>query len=432
MIYPKDYNSLFAEQEENTAFVIMPFKQEFSEIYGEICQICIDLNISCLRADEIFANRAIMENILERIAKAEVIIADLTEKNPNVYYEVGIAHSLRDEDNVILITQDIQTSPFDINHRSILIYDKRNLIKFKSDLKKRILTSKNISKRKDFFKTYLLNNGIKKEEAHIFIETSEKLSPSKLDIIFQIIKQRPINPSEINIDGILSFFSQLEDFQSGEIRKSSSLVKMEMLSSDMILNNFEDAIQKVLIKSNHNLIHLDDKDTFIFIANFCFKLIEKNRLKSEALSWILDYLNNYRMGRIDVIRSKIENFLVKTLDVDVDILIVNMLKSKVITVKESAADICGQKQLTQAIPVIIDILKIEENPHVVRSCITALTRLKALNAVPAIHDWMINNQDKWGEQAVSASLKNIALLALKELDGDSTYLKSFEKLINLK
>ncbi len=119
-MYPKDYSLQVIETEPNTAFVIMPFKKEFEEIYGEICQVCIDLKIECKRTDEMYSSKSIVETILERIAKSEIIIADLSEKNSNVYYELGVAHSLRDEDTVILITSDKENSPFDINHRYIL------------------------------------------------------------------------------------------------------------------------------------------------------------------------------------------------------------------------------------------------------------------------------------------------------------------------
>jgi len=427
MIYPKEYTLQLIEQEENTAFVIMPFKDEFNEVYGEICQICIDLGIKCLRADEIFTNRAIMQNILERIAKAEILIADLTEKNPNVYYEVGIAHSLRDEDSVILITKDLKTSPFDITHRSLLIYDIRNLMKFRNDLKRRILLSKSISRRKDFFRTYLLSNGIKKNEIDVFIDVCDKLSQNKLELIYDIIRESTIDYEELEIEKLLDFFPLLEDYRAGALKRTASLLKMEVFSSDIILNRFDRLAKKLLIKSNKNLIHLDDVEVFNFVVEYCFKLIEKQVLKDEALNWLLDYLNNYRMGRVDIVRSKIENFLIRTIDTDVDFSVLHMLKSEHITVRESAADICGQKQLVKAIPLLMQILKIEENPHVVRSSITALTRLNALEAAPLIHEWMISNQDKWGPQAVSGSLKSIALSALKELDKEGSYLEKFQQ-----
>jgi hypothetical protein len=431
-MYPKDYSLQIIEVEQNTAFVIMPFKKEFEEVYGEICQACIELKIDCKRADEIFSNRAIMETLLERIAKSEIIIADLTEKNPNVYYEVGIAHSLRDQDSVILITQNIESSPFDIHHRAILVYDERNVIKFKSDLKRKIAFSRNISKKKEFFKSFLLNNAIKKSEVESFIDVSDKLSQKKLEIIYDLINANAKVYSTEDIESLYDFFTQLEEYQAGLIKKSALLLKLEVYSSSVILNMHESIAKKILVKSNFNLIHLDNFDHFDFIAEFCFRLIEVGKLKSEALSWIIDYLANYRMGRIDIIRTKIETFLVRTKDKDVDSAILQMLQSPSITMRESAADICGQKELISAIPFLTTLLKIEDNPHVVRSCITALTRLKGYESAETIFDWMVQNQDKWGDKAVSGSLKRIALIALKELDQTKAHLQRFEEFIKTK
>lgn len=431
-MYPKDYSLQVIETEPNTAFVIMPFKKEFEEIYGEICQVCIDLKIECKRTDEMYSSKSIVETILERIAKSEIIIADLSEKNSNVYYELGVAHSLRDEDTVILITSDKENSPFDINHRYILAYDSRNLMKFKSDLKRRIVFSRNISRKKEFFKSYLSNNGIKKGEIESFIDVSDKLSQPKLELIYDLINSYKKDFVEADIESLFDFFTQLEDYQAGAIRKSASLLKMEVFTSSTVINQFEGIAKKVMKRPGFDLIQLDNFDHFHFVAEYCFRLIEVGKLKQEALEWLVNYLTNYRMGRIDIIRTKIENFLIKINDKDIDELILHMLQNSSITVRESSADICGQKNLTSAIPFLNTLIKTEENPHVVRSCITALTRLKAYESAEVIHEWMIHNPDKWGTQAVSASLKNIALVALKELDKSKVFLKKLEDFSNSK
>jgi HEAT repeat protein len=157
-----------------------------------------------------------------------------------------------------------------------------------------------------------------------------------------------------------------------------------------------------------------------YIADLCFILIEQNKLKEEAINWIVDYLHNYRMGRIDIVRSKIENFLINVSDSDINNTILKLLESERIAVRESAADISGQKELHTSIDIIINLLRYEKNPHVARSFITALARLKATNATTVIYEWMEQNKDKWGTQAVSASLKNVALMALRDLNADDT------------
>jgi len=175
--------------------------------------------------------------------------------------------------------------------------------------------------------------------------------------------------------------------------------------------------------SKHDLINLDHAERFSFIADLCFKLIDIGRVKELAVGWLVDYLHNYRMGRVDIVRTKIEDFFINSLDEDVELAVLGMLNSKKITVRESASDICGQKKVFKAIPRLTDMLSNETNPHVIRSCITALTRLNATESSSQIFTWMKNNQDKWGEQAVSASLMNIAVSALKELDKNGNYLK---------
>lgn len=431
-MYPKDYSLQIIETEQNTAFVIMPFKDTFEEIYGEICQVCLDLKIDCKRTDEVFSTKSIVETILEKIAKSEIIIADLSEKNSNVYYELGIAHSLRDEDTVILITNDKENSPFDINHRYILVYDTRNLMKFRSDLKRRIIFSRNISRKKEFFKSYLINNGIKKGEIEIFIDISDKLSQSKLELIYDLINSNKKDFNKEDIESLFDFFTQLEEYQAGAIRKSALLLKMQVYTSPIILNQYNFLAKKLLSRPKFDLIQLGNFDYFHFIAEYCFELIENDKLKQESLEWIVNYLTNYRMGRIDLIRTKIENFLIKIDDKDVENMLLHMLHSSSITVRESSADICGQKGIKSSIPFLSTLIKTEDNPHVVRSCITALTRLKAYEAAEVIQEWMVQNNDKWGDQAVSASLKNIALVALKELDKSKQYLEKFEDFINSK
>jgi nucleoside 2-deoxyribosyltransferase len=62
----------------------------------------------------------IIKDILQAIRKADYIIADLSQPNPNVYYEMGFAHALRKP--VILITRNLESLPFDLRHQRVIIY----------------------------------------------------------------------------------------------------------------------------------------------------------------------------------------------------------------------------------------------------------------------------------------------------------------------
>ena len=101
-------------------FVLMPFRPDFPPVFEQhIATTCRRLGISASRADGIFSTRPFMDDIREAVLTARVIIADLTDCNPNVFYELGICHALGKA--VILITQDREV-PSDVRHIRYLLY----------------------------------------------------------------------------------------------------------------------------------------------------------------------------------------------------------------------------------------------------------------------------------------------------------------------
>lgn len=96
-------------------FVAMPFAPELKPVYEDhIKPACERLNLTAARADDFFTNRSIIEEIWNVINAVKVVIADCTNKNPNVFYEIGIAHTLGKP--VIFITQNRDDAPFDIRY----------------------------------------------------------------------------------------------------------------------------------------------------------------------------------------------------------------------------------------------------------------------------------------------------------------------------
>ena len=103
-------------------FVLMPFKDSFTDIYKfGIKQTCNDLNAYCERVDEQIYKERILDRIYNQISKADVLIADMTDQNANVFYEVGYAHGIGK--HVILLTQKSEDIPFDFQHFPHIIYN---------------------------------------------------------------------------------------------------------------------------------------------------------------------------------------------------------------------------------------------------------------------------------------------------------------------
>lgn len=111
------------EIDEKLCFVLMPFISKFDSLYSKILKPVVKktFKYNCIRADEIFGTKPIIEDVWTYIKKAKFLIADLTDRNPNVFYELGIAHALNK--NVILITQDINDVPFDLKHFRCIVYE---------------------------------------------------------------------------------------------------------------------------------------------------------------------------------------------------------------------------------------------------------------------------------------------------------------------
>jgi hypothetical protein len=112
-IYPKHFLSERVSR-RNTGFILMPFSDDFELVHEAIREGINSSRLEPLRADDIFSTRSGMEKILRGIAEAEVVVADMTGRNANVFYEAGIAHTIKD--NVVLLTQDIDDIPFDFRH----------------------------------------------------------------------------------------------------------------------------------------------------------------------------------------------------------------------------------------------------------------------------------------------------------------------------
>ena len=103
-------------------FVIMPFDPELTVVYDLVIKPYVEQKgFICKRADEIYSSRTIMGDIWTAIQQAEIIIADMTKKSPNVMYELGLCHALWKK--VILLTQEKDDVPFDLKSSRLIMYD---------------------------------------------------------------------------------------------------------------------------------------------------------------------------------------------------------------------------------------------------------------------------------------------------------------------
>lgn len=100
---------------EHLCFVLMPFAEDLWAVYTDaIVPAASDIGLECQRADEIMRPGGVMAQVWQALVEARVVVADLTGMNPNVFYELGLAHTIGHD--VIMLTQDKQWVPFDLQH----------------------------------------------------------------------------------------------------------------------------------------------------------------------------------------------------------------------------------------------------------------------------------------------------------------------------
>jgi len=117
-------------------FVLMPFENSFDDVYKlGIKPACEEGGAYCERVDEQIFDGSILARVYNQISKADIIVADMTGRNPNVFYEVGYAHALGKQ--VILATQRAEDIPFDLKHYPHIIYSGR-IIDLKAQLQERV------------------------------------------------------------------------------------------------------------------------------------------------------------------------------------------------------------------------------------------------------------------------------------------------------
>ncbi len=118
-------NPIFKERDtrlrEHDVFIIMPFAENWSDsVWNHAIKPTVEsLGLNAVRADDLYGQN-IMEDVWKGILQSSIVIADITGRNANVFYELGIAHTLGKK--VILLTQDVKDIPFDLNVYRHIIY----------------------------------------------------------------------------------------------------------------------------------------------------------------------------------------------------------------------------------------------------------------------------------------------------------------------
>lgn len=136
---PIQINPLFGhpqfDKKASDIFVAMPFEEDLKPVYTDhIRTVASRIGVTCRRGDDFFTTNKIMDDVWSAIYHARLCIIDCTGRNPNVFYELGISHTLGRR--TILIAQTMDDVPFDVRHLRTIVYEytPRGMTQFEQQL----------------------------------------------------------------------------------------------------------------------------------------------------------------------------------------------------------------------------------------------------------------------------------------------------------
>lgn len=115
--------------DDELVFVLTPFNEKYTEQYSVINRLVTSLGFKCSKGDDSNISSNILGHIAEQIAKSRLVIANISGRNPNVFYELGMAHALGKP--VIIVSESLSDIPFDINSSRILAFDDEKDLELK-------------------------------------------------------------------------------------------------------------------------------------------------------------------------------------------------------------------------------------------------------------------------------------------------------------
>ena len=124
-----------------SAFVVMQFTPPFDELFEDVIYpVCAEMGIEATRSSDIYRPGLIIQDIIQGLAESQVVIAEITPANPNVFYEVGYAHALNKPTILLANREETAQLPFDLWGFRVVFYDDtiRGKSSVESDLRRHL------------------------------------------------------------------------------------------------------------------------------------------------------------------------------------------------------------------------------------------------------------------------------------------------------
>lgn len=425
IFYPKQINKIKTNTLENQCFFAMPFSKEYTNLYDTLTLYLQNDGYTCVRVDNnLSASVPIINLILKGIATSQFIIVDISEINANVFYELGITHTVKDYENVFIIKETDAKTPFDIQHLQYISYDKNNLKELAQELLKRLHANQY---KNAFKKAITIKQLVKYDDIDDFVSYLSKFFIENEINIFTTLLNDNVLPSE---QSIISAVWKYDNFLKNELRRIESTDYKSYsfkLFFELLLPCYRiDEVGLFINEFLHSTTYgsLSEKELISYQTDLAIKFAENLKLIEITAKWIIEYFQRSKSTHVDLNRYKLEAFLLKNESFQINEYIINALFSDNKYIREHMADIIGEKRLTIAEDNLITQLKREVNIYTIASIVEALGKIKSKKSIPVLNDWLQNNADNAINNGNYFLIKHFRN-AIVNIDTDKT-LKDFD------
>lgn len=386
-IYPKQFSKSSIQLQVNTCFVVMPFSEDLDNTYMVIESVASAMGIQCTRADCVSTtSEPILNKICTQISQAYFIIADITNLNPNVFYELGIAHVLRDAKKVLIIKENGTECPSDIKHLHYYAYSKIALKNLKETIKsffKENNIQEDILNILDFLGISPRDELISKE----FVASLSKSIDNNISCLLMILNNRLADvPQWQANDVLISLTHSIEKLpvyhELFSLYSTLLLLLIQRLNSVYDITSY---LSKVYANQFHNLSNE-------WISDCCIIVLDNPLYFDITISWVVKYLMKISPAAFDVAKYKLEIGIIKSKSEKIDDILIDYLKNDNKTVVEHCAKLIKERETRAAIPFLIELVDTDDNPYVVRSCIDALVQMAALDELKKTQEILVNRE----------------------------------------
>lgn len=394
VFYPKQINKSKITAYENQCFFAMPFSEQYTNLYDTLVLYMENAGYKCVRVDNnLSASVPIINLILNGIATSQYVIVDISETNANVFYELGITHTIKDFENVFIIKEMSANTPFDIQHLQYIGYDKNNLKILANELLKRLKANQY---KNSFKKAISMKHLLKYEEIDEFVDYFSAYFTEEQVLIYTSLLEESgaiSNSNSLITEAIWEYDRVLRN----ELKKAESEIYISTLFKlffELLLPCYRiDEIKKYIsefLKENE-YGELDYKSLLSYQTDLAIRFAENSKLTEITVKWIIEYFQRSKSTKVDLNRYKLEAFLLKSESEKVNEFIVNALISENNYIREHMADIVGEKRLYIAEDNLITQLKRESNIYTTSSIVEALGKINSKKSIRTIEDWLENN-----------------------------------------